>query len=463
MELLLAKMGTLVKTSIEDNNTVVVSRQDENNKKLMTLLNVSVDEKIDALRKELMDSLRKEGTERMTLIQSRPLESSNDEGNQSKKRRSAPTGHVGATSTPPRRLKDDDEPFPKIAGFEINAFEENATREFKKNFITDIFKQIQIEGKGDERVHDEGKGAKAMSQATALPMVIGEVMDPPGVDFEEDAPEHRNVLGVGAGRCLCSQAIREGLCVCRVATIPDAHLKANDSPFSVPSAAAAAVCRLKLGPPSGKRSSLKGSTSTGLLSTSKDTTSIGESPESDSFPWNVDVAPNLPSTIDPKFKCEVPGTHRRLGLSRSGPDNVSNTRWLEEKILAKHPLREAAAAREVTTLMMCDIPFCQTIDSIIDTINSHGFIDTFNLVYMPSSDRKYLQNLGYVFVNFKTAEYAMSFREAFQGFRWPKTLSEKMSYTKPALCQGYAENVNSYIEKRAVGCLVIYDYAVQGE
>ena len=193
----------------------------------------------------------------------------------------------------------------------------------------------------------------------------------------------------------------------------------------------------------GKGSSLKGSTSTGLLSTSEDTTSIGESPESDSFPWNVDVAPILPSIIDPKFKCEVPGTHRRLVLSRSGPDNVSNTRWLEEKILAKHLLREAAAAPEVTTLMMCDIPFCLTIDSIIDTINSHGFIDTFNLVYMPSCDRKYLQNLGYVFVNFKTAEYAMSFREAFQGFRWPKTLSEKMSYTKPALCQGYAENVGA--------------------
>merc|ERR1712106_957507 len=112
------------------------------------------------------------------------------------------------------------------------------------------------------------------------------------------------------------------------ATIPDAHLKANDLPFSVP--AAAAVGHLKLGLPPDERSSSKGSASTGLRSTSKDTTSIGESPESDSFTWNVDLEPNPPSTIDSKFKCEGPGTHRRLGLSHSGPDNLSNTRWLEE-------------------------------------------------------------------------------------------------------------------------------------
>jgi len=311
----------------------------------------------------------------------------------------------------------------------------------------------------NERVHFERKGAKVMSQATAIPMVIGQVMDPPVVDFEENAPEHRNVLRC----CLCSQAIREGLCVCGVATIPDAHLKANDSPFSVPPAAAA-VGHFKLAPPSDERSSSKGSTSTRSRSTSQDTISIGESSESDPFPWNVDVAPNPPSSLDSKFKCEVPGTHRRLSLSRSGPDNLSNTRWLEENILAKHPPREAAAAREVTTLMMCGVPFCQTIDSIIDAINSHGFVDTFNLVYMPSNDkqkRKYLQNMGYAFVNFKLAEYAMAFREAFRGFRRPNTSSGKMSYTKPALCQGYAENVDRYIKKGAKGCLVIYDDAAQ--
>jgi len=173
--------------------------------------------------------------------------------------------------------------------------------------------------------------------------------------------------------------------------------------------------------------------------------------------WPGELAP------DSKFKLEDHGPHQsRLNLDRSGPGKESTTRWLEENVLSKHTHDEIVADTKVTTLMICDIPCRQTVDQIIDAINHHGFTNTFDLVYMPSKRPKYSQNMGYAFVNFKTAEHAMEFGKVFQNFRFPSCLSKKLSYTKPARQQGYAENVNRYIKQRAVGCLVTFDDSVSG-
>jgi len=106
-----------------------------------------------------------------------------------------------------------------------------------------------------------------------------------------------------------------------------------------------------------------------------------------------------------------------------------------------------------TTLMMYDIPFQVTEAQVIDTLAEHGFADMYDFICMPPSkgaksgsrntvDLQGLQseNLGYAFIDFKTVESAHEFLRIFQNFSFPNCISQKLTCTKPARCQGYNGN-----------------------
>jgi len=258
--------------------------------------------------------------------------------------------------------------------------------------------------------------------------------------IQGSAPECFNITGISADRCLHAQVVATGKC------------------FSVS----------VQDPSLGERSTTIGELSTSTIEShrapirepfpSRIASSNNWKEKCDSFDfllgsWRGDVSTDPQPTLESR----LPGPYKRLNLSRSGPSKDSCHRWLEENILSQHPPTETPAALEVTTLMICDIPCRQTIEQIIDVINQQGFTSTFNLVYMPSKRPKYVQNMGYAFANFQTSQYATAFAEAFQNFRFPNSLSKKMSYTKSAHHQGYADNVNRYIKQGAMGCLVIFD------
>lgn len=120
-----------------------------------------------------------------------------------------------------------------------------------------------------------------------------------------------------------------------------------------------------------------------------------------------------------------------------------------------------AEGTPITTLMICDIPCRQTIQQVIDAINSHGFTGTYDLVYMPPQKGfrrpKQSQNMGYAFVNFKRPEYASAFEHIFKNFSFPNCSSQKKSYAKPAHCQGYNENLEIHSKLRLSGCLLTFD------
>lgn len=106
---------------------------------------------------------------------------------------------------------------------------------------------------------------------------------------------------------------------------------------------------------------------------------------------------------------------------------------------------------EITTLMIADIPCRKSIEDVIELIDSLGFTNTYNLVYMPSRMRPHgqgsLTNIGYGFVNFKTAQLAAEFGHAFKNIVFPNSATKKISYTKPARCQGFEANVAQYHSK----------------
>lgn len=172
-----------------------------------------------------------------------------------------------------------------------------------------------------------------------------------------------------------------------------------------------------------------------------------------------------PLTAPPFASCKLQELIRKYPPDLSDPVEAcaqsgggqSAEAWLEDSAKSKHQLEETLEATtdtNITTLMICDIPCRQSVEQICEVINQQGFANAYNLVYMPSKRPKYMQNMGYAFVNFKTAEQASAFAEVFKNFPFPNCSSRKLSYTKPARHQGYEENLNRYTKQRAVGCLV---------
>lgn len=104
---------------------------------------------------------------------------------------------------------------------------------------------------------------------------------------------------------------------------------------------------------------------------------------------------------------------------------------------------ETADAGETTTLMVLGIPNRIKLRSIIGLFNSHGFENSYDLVYMPFGGKK---NQGYVFVNFKDPEGALAFAQAFDGFQFPNFTSQRRTFTKPAACQGFEANMRLHTD-----------------
>jgi len=97
-----------------------------------------------------------------------------------------------------------------------------------------------------------------------------------------------------------------------------------------------------------------------------------------------------------------------------------------------------------TTVMMRNIPFSYTCDSLIDLLESKGFSKWFDFVYVPIK-RSEIQGVGYGFVNLTSRERAEEFMRAFEGFDdWPSASSKTACSVQSSICQGLSENVNRY-------------------
>ena len=111
----------------------------------------------------------------------------------------------------------------------------------------------------------------------------------------------------------------------------------------------------------------------------------------------------------------------------------------------------------ITTLMLCDIPCGQNIEKLTAAINAVGFTATYDLVYLPPQNvkgfKRVQQNMGYAFVNFKNPEYATAFQRVFCDYTFPDGFSKKLSYAKPAQCQGFDANLEMHSKQQRSGNL----------
>jgi len=97
-----------------------------------------------------------------------------------------------------------------------------------------------------------------------------------------------------------------------------------------------------------------------------------------------------------------------------------------------------------TTVMMKNIPFSYTCDSLIDLLESKGFSGWFDFVYAPIKRTEVL-GVGYAFVNITSTERAEKFMLAFEGFDdWASSSSGTACSLSWSICQGLSENVSRY-------------------
>lgn len=89
-----------------------------------------------------------------------------------------------------------------------------------------------------------------------------------------------------------------------------------------------------------------------------------------------------------------------------------------------------------TTMMICNIPCRFGHSDVVEAIHSVGFAGLYDFVYLPSRSGKNNANIGYAFVEFKSADTAERFACAFDNFQFPGTKSAKRCTVKQAHQQG---------------------------
>eukprot|EP00746_Dinoflagellata_sp_MGD_P132118 gnl/MRDRNA2_/MRDRNA2_65836_c0_seq1.p1 gnl/MRDRNA2_/MRDRNA2_65836_c0~~gnl/MRDRNA2_/MRDRNA2_65836_c0_seq1.p1 ORF type:complete len:521 (+),score=87.79 gnl/MRDRNA2_/MRDRNA2_65836_c0_seq1:182-1744(+) len=106
----------------------------------------------------------------------------------------------------------------------------------------------------------------------------------------------------------------------------------------------------------------------------------------------------------------------------------------------------------ITTMMIRNIPCRCTTEKVLADINDMGYRGTYNFFYLPQT-RKRTSNLGYAFINFKTAEAAEDFQRRMSGHKFSmnarNSKSQKICCVAPAALQGYENTKKHFLATNA--------------
>jgi len=97
-----------------------------------------------------------------------------------------------------------------------------------------------------------------------------------------------------------------------------------------------------------------------------------------------------------------------------------------------------------TTVMMRNIPNTLTREMLLQLINTEGFVDCYDFVYLPMDFKKML-GLGYSFINFLDSNDADRFKTHFSGFsRWGQASDKVCETMWSNALQGRDANIERY-------------------
>lgn len=104
----------------------------------------------------------------------------------------------------------------------------------------------------------------------------------------------------------------------------------------------------------------------------------------------------------------------------------------------------------VTTVMIRQVPRTFTQRQLLEEASARGFGDVLDFAYLPFDLRKGARRCGYGFLNFIAAEYAVAFRDSFDGTYIDRRSREKGRPLRvhPAEVQGYEANHEHFSNTR---------------
>lgn len=159
----------------------------------------------------------------------------------------------------------------------------------------------------------------------------------------------------------------------------------------------------------------------------------GSTPWADMPHWQVTALPQMSHHIDvPQQKAGPHGWHlaqpdETLGSMHARADQCDSTK-----------------KKQVTTLMICNVPCRCSPTSVSEAVVFAGFGGQFDFLYVPSSGpppKHWASGIGYAFINFPSPEIANQFVEVFTGFRFFESESSKVVEVKSAVNQGVLANL----------------------
>jgi hypothetical protein len=101
----------------------------------------------------------------------------------------------------------------------------------------------------------------------------------------------------------------------------------------------------------------------------------------------------------------------------------------------------------VSTVMMRNLPNRLSQKLLISTIDSAGFANTYDFLYLPIDPRTHT-NRGYAFINFTGKGLGLMFKVKFDGWKLQNSKSEKNVDVVPAKVQGFEANHKLYSKSR---------------
>lgn len=101
------------------------------------------------------------------------------------------------------------------------------------------------------------------------------------------------------------------------------------------------------------------------------------------------------------------------------------------------------AGREMTTVMLRNIPNRYTQTSLLAEINGSGFAGSYDFFYLPM-DVHNRTNVGYAFINFVTSQEARRFFATYTDYVFTRHSSKKIGRVSPAHIQGFEDNVRHF-------------------
>jgi len=132
-------------------------------------------------------------------------------------------------------------------------------------------------------------------------------------------------------------------------------------------------------------------------------------------------------------------TPRQMQQVAANTSSQSSTRTLLPLYESTSQLSSVNAHSEVdvsgkatTTMMFCNIPCRASHEEVTQVIDSAGFADMYDFIYLPRLSCFKSSNIGYAFVDFKSPQDASEFARVMEGFQFPWRKSAKKCTVKRA-------------------------------